>query len=101
MSYIERVGWGGGGGLGLVPYPNIGSVRGSPNGTIGKTLNDIGIPLIPLGNPERTHYIVKTGIELTTPGFKGQRLYHYTNSVSVFSGTITVMSLILVCSILS
>ena len=25
-------------------------------GTIGKTLNDIGIPLVPLGNPELTPY---------------------------------------------
>ena len=25
------------------------------NGTIGKTLNDIGIPWVPLGNPEHTH----------------------------------------------
>ena len=24
------------------------------NGTIGKTLNDIGIPWVPLGNPEHT-----------------------------------------------
>ena len=30
--------------------------NGNTNGTIGKTLNDIGIPLVPLGNPERTHY---------------------------------------------
>ena len=26
------------------------------NGTVGKTLNDIGIPLVPLGNPEHTQY---------------------------------------------
>ena len=30
--------------------------NGIINGTIGKTLNDIGIPLVPLGNPERTRY---------------------------------------------
>ena len=28
--------------------------NGLTNGTIGKTMNDIAIPLVPLGNPERT-----------------------------------------------
>ena len=28
--------------------------NGITNGTIDKTLNDIGIPLVPLGNPEPT-----------------------------------------------
>ena len=32
--------------------------NGITNGTISKTLNDIGIPLVPLGNPERTHCIL-------------------------------------------
>ena len=30
--------------------------NGITNGTIGKTLNDIGIPLVPLANPERMHF---------------------------------------------
>ena len=30
------------------------------NGTIGKTLNDIDIPLVPLGNPERTQCLKYT-----------------------------------------
>ena len=30
---------------------DIDSVRGSPNGTIGRALNDIGIPLVPLVEP--------------------------------------------------
>ena len=30
------------------------------NGTIVKTLNDIGIPLVPLGNPERTQCLLTT-----------------------------------------
>ena len=29
--------------------------NGITNGTIGKTLNDIVIPFVPLGNPERMH----------------------------------------------
>ena len=28
--------------------------NGITNGTIGKTLNDIGIPLVPLGSPKHT-----------------------------------------------
>ena len=32
-------------------FAHNGSVRGSLNGTIGKTLNDIGIPLVPLIEP--------------------------------------------------
>ena len=36
----------------------IGCGRGSPNGTIGKkNLNDIGIPLVPLGKP-RTYALI-------------------------------------------
>ena len=35
---------------------NIGT-NNITNGTIGKTLNDIGIPLVPLGNSERTHCV--------------------------------------------
>ena len=41
------------------PNAHIGitiGTNGITNGTIGKTLNDFGIPLVPLGNPERTHY---------------------------------------------
>ena len=41
--------------IGLPMVPLVCLPNGITNGTIGKTLNDIGIPLVPLGNPERTH----------------------------------------------
>ena len=34
-------------------------------GTIGKTLNDIGIPLVPLGNPEHTPYFYTKWLSTT------------------------------------
>ena len=39
--------------IGITVCITLGS-NGITNGTIGKTLNDICIPLVPLGNPEHT-----------------------------------------------
>ena len=40
--------------------------NGITNGTTGKTLNDIGIPMLPLGNPEYTQRLQIFAMRLLT-----------------------------------